>query len=51
MLQLEEEEDKSEKEPSDDTVEHEVPTRDDHHLSLNALKGGLGWGQSNSKLI
>ena len=44
MLQLEEEEHESEKEPPNDTIEHELPTRDNHHLSLNALKGGLGVG-------
>ncbi|KAJ1377098.1 Retrotransposon gag domain [Sesbania bispinosa] len=44
VLQLGEKEHESEKEPPDDTVEHELPTMDDHHLSLNALKGGLGVG-------
>ena len=44
VLQLEKEEHENEKEPLDDTVEHELPTKDGHHLSLNALKGGLGVG-------
>ena len=42
MLQPDEEEHESGKEPPDDIVEHELPIRDDHQLSLNALKGGLG---------
>ncbi|KAJ1443189.1 Chromo-like domain superfamily [Sesbania bispinosa] len=44
MLQLGEEEQKNEQEPTDDAVDHEQSPGDDHHLSLNALKGDLGVG-------
>ncbi|KAJ1415172.1 Chromo-like domain superfamily [Sesbania bispinosa] len=44
MLQLGEEEQENEQEPTDDAVDHEQSPGDDHHLSLNALKGGLGVG-------
>jgi len=42
VLKLDEEEHENEKEHPNDTIEHELPTRDEHHLSLNALKEGLG---------
>jgi len=44
VLQLDEEENQSEKQSQDDTTEQEIPMREDHHLSLNALKGSLGVG-------
>jgi len=42
LLQMDEEENESEKQSHDDTTEQEIPIREDHHLSLNALKGSLG---------
>ena len=44
VLQLDEEENESEKQSQDDTTEQEIPIREDHHLSLNALKASLGFG-------
>jgi len=41
VLQLSEEESKNDTNPSDDTVEQASKSKEVHHLSMNALNGGL----------